>query len=120
MATTPLKLPKLKPRLQKSHIMSTSEFINITGRLDQTNDYRLPINYPVAFEDRTPKYTIYRDQGKHKYMDDILHQANQTMRPGHYHPVDFGRFKSTPKETKFAFNKAARITFVDEINKRET
>ena len=40
------------------------------------------------------------------------------MRPGAYDPVDTGRFR-VGKAAKFAETKAARLTFINDIEKRE-
>ena len=53
-------------------------------------------------------------------MGSVFYLANYTVRPGAYDPIDFGRFKKESKEVKFCYNKAARINFIDEIQKRET
>ena len=120
--TSPIKLPKLKPRITRNSFNLTStEFVQITARLEQkmVTDYKVVPNYPKEFEQRT-RYTIGKDEGKHNFMDRILHQANQTIRPGAYNPVDTARFNKPVKDTRFAYSKAARMTFIDEIGKRES
>lgn len=52
-------------------------------------------------------------------MGKIVAKANATMRPGAYNPIDFGAITRDPREIRFSYNRAARITFIDEVHKKQ-
>ena len=116
-----MKLPALKPRLRKTFHITASEFVKTTARLEQQfgfADYHIPKNYPPTLEDKTPRFTVKRDT-KHRYIDDLILKGKKAVGPGAYKPCDFGRFMTTEKETHFAYARAPRLTFIDQIQKRE-
>ena len=51
------------------------------------------------------------------FVGSIVHHAEQTMRPGAYQVEDPDAFGGSPKETRFAFNQAARTTLFAELGK---
>lgn len=117
--STKIKLPALKSKLNKSLQLSPTDYVRCASKLDQVNtaaDYKLPVNYPKYFEQNT-SFTLPKDGSRHSYMGNILSHAYQTIRPGAYNPEDPGGIKISPREIRFAYKKAARETFLDEIRK---
>ena len=116
------RLPGIKlNRLNQSVALSPRAFVNVASKLESTNsaaNYDLPVNYPQILENTT-KYTLPKDDGtRHSFMGTIIAQANKTMRPGHYKPIDSGRMGLTGFEIKKAFiAKSPRKTFADDVKK---
>lgn len=115
------KLPRLKSRsLIKSFEMPVREFVRANSKLDrleQAPNYALPVNYPDSLQ-QSIRYTHPKDSktgARTSYLGLVITKAKQTVRPGHYSPLDKASFAKSPKETPFAFSKQPKKTFIDEI-----
>ena len=96
--------------------------MRIANKMDNANNvanYRLPVAVSVF---KSTSYTLHKDKriNRQSFVGSIQYKADLTMRPGAYQVTDPDSFGGSPKETRFAFNKAARVTLFADLSKQST